>query len=169
MSYNYTLKYKSFNSLLDEIMVDFRNLAQENLIEPATLIKGAKRVNYDLGLRIMMTSETLLDAEKGRIKLPDNFFVLNYALLCDEQELVQSMPQGTHIEERQRPDITPYKETQSEIDLCEPINVNCTKCSPDPCHCEHEHLNKICTKPRIEFNCKGNAYELVQVINAPII
>ena len=77
MSYNYTLKYRTFDDLLGEVTQDFQNIDLENFIEPHQLIKVAKRVNYDLGLRIMMTKETLLEVEKGRVKLPDDFFTLN--------------------------------------------------------------------------------------------
>ena len=48
MSYNYTLKYKTFDQLLEEVSVDFSNYNLMNMIEPHQLIKVAKRVNYDL-------------------------------------------------------------------------------------------------------------------------
>lgn len=124
MSYNYTLKYRTFNQLLSDIQVDFQNLALENMIEPQQLIKVAKRVNYDLGLRIFKTKETLLNVEKGRVKLPDDFFVLNYALVCDEVSVTQAMPQGTWTEER--PFVTPYKmTTPGVISTCDDGTVNC--------------------------------------------
>ena len=69
MSYNYTLKYRTFDQLLSDVQVDFQNYSLQNMIEPQTLIKVAKRVNYDLGLRIMMTKEALLEVEKGRVKI----------------------------------------------------------------------------------------------------
>ena len=60
MSYNYTLKYKTFTQLLAEIYTDFPNYKLESFIEPQQLIKVANRVNYDLVLRIMMTKEAVL-------------------------------------------------------------------------------------------------------------
>jgi hypothetical protein len=176
MSYNYTLRYRTFDELLNDVLVDFQNYDLQNYIEPAQLIKVAKRVNYDLGLRIMMTKEALLDVEKGRVKLPDDFFTLNFALICDEHSVEITMPQGTHIEERP----VPYRETPPVIDTCAPITVNCTKCSPSPCSCQSScsvtpaactnmEYNSLvpygdyCQKPRVFVNCKNECYELVQI------
>ena len=60
MDFNYTLKYRSFDQLLEDIMVDFQTFALENMIEPQTLIKVARRINYDLGLRINQQKEVIL-------------------------------------------------------------------------------------------------------------
>ena len=175
--YNYTAKYKTFNSLLDEVKVDFSSYDLENMIEPAQLIKVAKRVNYDLGLRIAMTKETLLDVEKGRVRLPDNFYVLNFALICDDHETHTIFPSGTHIEERL---ITPYQETPAAIDSCTNGTVNCTICQQSqPCGCSNITapascpdynplipFGNLCVKPRVFMNCKGDCYELVQIVNS---
>ena len=186
MSYNYTLKYKRFDQLLDEIRVDFQNYNLENYIEPQQMIKVAKRVNYDLGLRIFKTKEVLLDVEKGRVKLPDDFFVLNYALICDEVSVTQAMPQGTWLEER--PFVTPYKQTSTTIDVCAAPIVNCASCNTAPCGCGNTRTcncnqstcntcfttplptsaDSYCFKPKVELRCKGDAYELVQIVNPGI-
>lgn len=183
MSYNYTLRYKTFDQLMDEISLDFQNLDLENFIEPHQLIKVAKRVNYDLGLRIMMTKETLLDVEKGRVKLPNDFFVLNYAMICDEGSVSTIMPQGTHIEERKI--IPSYQETPSVISPCTDGSVNCQVCQQCTCEatpcgctpvvptaCSTTSYNPLvpfgdsCVKPRVFMNCKGDCYELVQIVNS---
>jgi hypothetical protein len=75
------LKYRKFDDLLAEVGIDFTIYNNENLIEPAQLIKVAQRVNYDLGLRINGTKEKILDIENKKVKLPDDFYVLNYAYL----------------------------------------------------------------------------------------
>lgn len=183
MSFNYTLKYRRFDDLLLEVGQDFQNLKLENYIEPHQLIKVAKRLNYDLGLRIMMTKETLLEVEKGRVKLPDDFFVLNYGMICDEHVIHTSLPQGTHIEERL---ITNYQETPSVINPCCDGPVNCQKpivitsgcntCNPSPCSCAEpvqacssslvSPYGDSCIKPRVFMNCKNEQYELVQIVNS---
>ena len=76
------LQYRSLNQLLDEVSTDFVIYSNEGMIEPAQLIKVAQRVNYDLGLRIHGTKEKVLDIEKRKTRLPDDFYVLNYAYLC---------------------------------------------------------------------------------------
>ena len=50
MDFNYTLRYRTLDQLLDDVMVDFQVYALENMIDPQTLIKVARRINYDLGL-----------------------------------------------------------------------------------------------------------------------
>ena len=177
MSYNYTLRYRTFDQLLSEILVDFQNYSLQNMIEPQTLIKVAKRVNYDLGLRIMMTKGTLLEVEKNRVKLPDDFYSLNYALICDDVTVTTSLPQGTHIEE-----IPVYKEQPAVIDVCAPPTVNCAKCNLTTCACGQntiplqtacsttqynplEPYGSYCNKPRVFVNCKNDCYELVQIVH----
>ena len=58
MDFNYTLKYRTFNQLLEDVTVDLNTFALENMIEPQQLIKLAKKLNYDLGLRINQQSYT---------------------------------------------------------------------------------------------------------------
>jgi hypothetical protein len=84
---NTELKYKTFNQLLDEVSIDFTMYTSEKMIEPGQLIKVAQRVNYDLGLRINGTKEVVLEICKRITKLPDDFYVANYAYLCHHQEI----------------------------------------------------------------------------------
>ena len=186
MSYNYTLKYRTFESLLNDIQVDFQNYSLQNMIEPQQLIKIAKKINYDLGLRIYMTKEALLEVENGKVKLPDDFFVLNFAMICDDFTVVQSMPRGTNIQEvpLRDPMLTPYKETSTVINTCTDGPVNCQKCPPNQCTCSSSCVpscdlqpesncvpqynplvpyGNSCVKPRVFMNCKGDCYELIQV------
>ena len=79
MDFNYTLRYRTFDSVLEDVSIDFNTLALENMIEPQQLIKLAKKLNYDLGLRINQTKEVVLEVCHGRVKLPDDFYVFNYA------------------------------------------------------------------------------------------
>ncbi|HOK59534.1 MAG TPA: hypothetical protein PK432_00985, partial [Candidatus Dojkabacteria bacterium] len=69
MSYNYTLKYRTFDQLLDAVRIDFTQYDLTNYIEPQQLIKVAKRLSYDLGLRILMTKEAVLGVKKGSVRL----------------------------------------------------------------------------------------------------
>lgn len=184
--YNYTIKYRSFDELMSSVKVDFQGYDLEHFIEPAQLIKVAKRVNYDLGLRIGQTKEYLLEVEKGRAKLPDNFYVLNFALICDYAEDHVVYPQGTHIEERKI--VPPYQETPNYISSCTNGTVNCTVCQQPivdtgcgcakpsiPAACSSEPYNPLipfgnsCVKPRVFMNCKGDCYELVQIVNSTLV
>jgi len=70
MDYNYTLKYRTFESLLEDVRNDLRSLSTDGVIDPSQLIKIAMKVNYDLGLRVYQTKEVVLEVEKNKVRLP---------------------------------------------------------------------------------------------------
>jgi len=132
------LQYRTFDQLLDEVSADFTTYSIEGMIEPGQLIKVAQRVNYDLGLRIHGTKEKVLDIEKRKTKLPDDFYVLNYAYLCGRYTVTSPTMSG--------------RETENIIlksDLCK-------KCGqPDPtCSCESTYT----------VECKTGEKVFVQVV-----
>ena len=92
------LKYRTFDELLNEVSADFYKFNNEGLIEPGALIKVTQRVNYELGLRIHGTKEALLDVDKKKIKLPDDFYVLNFAYLVGKYKVTSRAPMGRHTE-----------------------------------------------------------------------
>lgn len=139
MNYNYTLKYRSFDSLLEDVKLDLRSFATDGTVDPAQLLKVAIRVNYDLGLRIYMTKERLLEVCKGRVRLPDDFFVMNFALLCGEATYTFAKPQGTNIQE-----VTPQWRPWVEQNYCSNVSL------PE--------------QPVCLTQC-GTSYQLIQVVN----
>ncbi len=188
---NYSLRYQTFDQLLSDVRIDFSNYALENLIDPAQLIRVARRCNYALGLRIYKTKEALLDLEKGRVKLPNDFYTMNFAMMCGSFTETFALPQGTQIEERLVP---PYKSTPAVLNTCA-APVICSNCNIVPCGCSTTVLQtatatcgcgvnpcscvqtNICAgatynpvepygsffaKPRVFLNCKGDCMELVQ-------
>jgi hypothetical protein len=187
MDFNYTLKYRTFDELLHDVMVDLSTFSLENMIEPQQLIKLVKKLNYDLGLRINQTREVILDVSHGRVKLPDDFYTFNFASICGhftEHIGYDGYVGGTNIQE------VPYVETPSTVDICSPITINCSTCNANPCNhtaacpdntcpatcapnpipTEYDPLNPYgdtCTRPRVFMNCKGDKYELIQVISNP--
>jgi len=56
-------KYRTFDQLINDVTIDFSAYALEGMIEPQQLIKVAIRVNYDLGLRINRTKDTVIEVE----------------------------------------------------------------------------------------------------------
>jgi hypothetical protein len=157
--YNYTLKYRTFDDLVSDVAMDFEKFDIEGMIQPQTLIKIARKVNYDLGLRIYQTKEVILEVEKGFVKLPDDFYVFNFGLICGEYEEKVLLPQGTHVEERM---LTPeYQWQPATIDTCtdQQANITCHVCnaSTDPCNC-------TVPVPCVQLDCKDNEYTLVQTL-----
>jgi hypothetical protein len=139
MNTNYTLKYRTFDSLLEDVKLDLRSLATDGTIDPAQLLKVAIRVNYDLGLRIYMTKERLVEVCKGRVRLPDDFFVMNFALLCGEATYTFAKPQGTNVQ-----DVTPEWRPWVEQNYCSNVSL------PE--------------QPVCLTQC-GSSYQLIQIVN----
>lgn len=81
------LEFRTLDQLLDEVKVDLYAYDQQSNIQTAELIKIAQRCNYDLGLRITRTRETILEIEHGRAKLPANFSIMNFALVCQSYKV----------------------------------------------------------------------------------
>lgn len=140
MNYNYTLKYRTFESLLEDVKIDLRTLTLENRIDPAQLIKVAMRVNYDLGLRINMTKETILEVEKGRVRLPEDFYVMNYGLMLHQGYETIIPAQGTNVQ-----DVTPTWRPWVEQNSC-----------------SNESLPE---QPVCFSKCNDNTYQIIQVVN----
>lgn len=168
MSFNYTLKYRTFEQLMADVKTDFKKYDLQNLIDEQDMIKVTKLVNYDLGLKINQTKEIVLEVEKGRVRLPLDFYTLNFMMMCGEYTTKNYIPQGTHIEERLIDPVIPeYQQAPPpvelgtcppEVDPCDPCLQCGNPCCEDPCgSCSQNEAS--CT-----LNCKGEAYELVQVL-----
>jgi hypothetical protein len=93
------IKYRTFDQLLEDVSIDFSTYALEGMIEPQQLIKVAMRVNFDLGLRIQKTKQTLLDVDKGKVRLPQDYYSLNFAYMTGTYRVETKMPSGTIIED----------------------------------------------------------------------
>jgi hypothetical protein len=134
-------KYRTFDQLYNDVVVDFATYNIEGFIDPGQLIKVATRVNYDLGLRIHRTKEVVLDIEHGKARLPYDFAFLNYAFRCGSYSIADRMPSGTHIETFND---VPYVPAPGESGPCE-----------DP-ECRDVCVIKTCNDK--------NAYQLIQRI-----
>lgn len=178
--YNTNLKYRTFEQLLADVRVDFKTYDLNNYIEPQELIKIAQHCSALLGLRIQMPKEAILDVEKGRVRLPSDFQTANYGLMCGEYSVTTIPGQGTTIEEMPYP---AYREFNHNVDLCSD-GVICSKCNITKASCacgkttcppvtipDYNPLvpyGDYCVKPRVFMNCKGQAYELIQVVKTEV-
>lgn len=180
MAHNYTLKYRTYDQLLADCASDFKKYQMQDLLDPQDFIKVAKRVNYDLGLRVHQTKEKILEVEKGRVKLPNDFYVLDFALVVTEYTTKQYRPQGTHVEEKIIGKLAPeYQQAPPEtINLCEATIIP-NECDPhdpcggcyDPCapcpQCSRSMNNGICNSccshpESCSLSCNGDVIQLVQ-------
>lgn len=102
------LKYRTFDDLLNEVYIDLPSFTREGMVEPGQLIKIAQKCNYELGLKIHGTKETMLEFEHGRAKLPSDFYILNLALLCGHYRTCEpGLFNGIHTEDVATPILNP--------------------------------------------------------------
>ena len=179
MDFNYTLKYRTFDQLLEDVTVDFSSLALENMIEPQQLIKLAKKLNYDLGLRINQQKEVILDVTHGKVKLPDDFYTFNFAFICGDRTLQKTLGYdgyagGTNMQEVQITDgVVPTTYSDFPAQVPDPCDTSLPTCCCDEngnqgiclVHNPQQPYGDACIKPRVFMNCKGETHELIQVIN----
>lgn len=178
---NIYLKYKTFDSLLADILGDFKQYALSNLIEPQDLIRVTKGVTRDLGLRIYKTHEEILELHHGKVKLPDDFYIFNYGLLCGEHTITSVIPSGTHVESVPFP-VPRFQDIPDKISACDNGSLcpipntkyacghcgHCDICAPTvtsvPPYNPLQPYGDPCMKPRVYMDCKGDAFELIQII-----
>lgn len=96
----HNIKYRTFDQLLEDVSIDFSSYALEGMIEPQQLIKVAMRVNFDLGLRIQRQKQEILDVVKGKVKLPSDYYSLNFAFMTGKYRVETKIPAGTVIEDK---------------------------------------------------------------------
>ena len=94
------INYRTFDQLIEDVSIDFQSYALEGMIEPQQLIKVAMRVNYDLGLRIQKSKQVILDVDKSKVKLPNDFYSLNFAYMTGKYRVESEVPSGTLIEDK---------------------------------------------------------------------
>jgi hypothetical protein len=156
--------YRTFDQLLSEIQSDFKSIYLNDFINPQEFIKVAKKCNAELGLRIFKTKECVLDVEKGKVKLPNNFNVLNFALSLSSHCIIEPIISGTHVESiNLGPVYNPG--VWSDPNVCAPDPV-CTPAVPCPqtCGgCGSEFKSCLCKQVgEVTLNCDKNYSVLVQ-------
>lgn len=143
---NFNIKYRTFDELMDVVLLDFKKYDNEGLIDKNDYIKVVKKINYELGLRIHRTKETVLEVCHNKLKLPEDLKVINMMLICNGGKLKQALPQGTHIEEKI---LTPeYK----------PMPPDPKACSVPPIQCPPVEEEFPC----VQTTCQGDDFVLVQ-------
>lgn len=173
MAHNWTLKYRTFDQLLADVAGDFKKYQMQDLIDPQDMVKVVKRVNYDLGLRIHTVKEKVLEVEKNKVRLPNDLYILDFALVLGSYQVREYMPQGTNIQERIVGAVPNYKEAPPEVvDLCtDPVPVlptpppgTCPGQIPAPQSCVPE--NPCCGQEgTCHLDCNGNVFQLVQYLS----
>lgn len=93
------IQYRTFDDLMDSVKLDLKTFDLEGMIDPQQLIKVAMRVNYDLGLKVNPSRSKAIEVHKGKAKLPPDFYVLNFAMICEDSSYAKDpMEEKTYQE-----------------------------------------------------------------------
>jgi hypothetical protein len=98
---NTSLKYKTFEQLVNSVTTDLQLLYLENFIRPADLIKVATKINREFGLIINTSKPQLLNVCDYKARLPDDYVAINFALACrdiTDFEEVENVVEKTYTE-----------------------------------------------------------------------
>lgn len=93
------IQYRTFDQLLSSVLSDFKNYDLEGLIDPQDLIKVAQRINKELSVKIHQDREAILEVQKGRVRLPNDFYMLNHAMVCGSYTVSVPVITGTQTED----------------------------------------------------------------------
>jgi len=81
---NREFKYRTLDDIIDSASIDLRGYYSDGVIEIAELIQIVQEINWELGIQIQQTKETVLDIDNGRTKLPNDFDFLNFGAICTQ-------------------------------------------------------------------------------------
>ena len=91
------LSYRTLDELIDAVRTDLKSFNQSGDIDTGDLIKIAQKVNYELGLKIYMPKQTVIEIAHRRAKLPADFYQLQLALICYHYKHVQTAPWNGNV------------------------------------------------------------------------
>jgi len=138
------IKYRSFDELVEDVSVDFSTYSLEGMIDPQQLIKVAMRVNFDLGLRIQPEKHRVLNLDKGKAKLPSDFYSLNYANICGNYTVEYQALAGSHVEDVIIAPTTDCVPSEDVPNNCQPENTCINQCGD-----YYQLIQKVKTETRV--------------------
>jgi len=169
----YTLKYRTFDQLMADVKSQFKRLNADGMIDDQDYIPVVASVNKELGLKINVTKQRLLEIRNGRAKLPNDFQVFNGALMLNH--FTEVIPATTYGETKVIAIPPMNYEPDQTISVCEPIPAPVTP-TPTPCDpCNHATTCGDCELPYqqcycvstndIHIDCEGKQTVVLQKFN----
>jgi hypothetical protein len=92
------VQYRTFDELIDSVKLDIKSFDLEGMIDPQQLLKVAMRVNYELGLKVNPSRSKVIEVVNGKAKLPPDFYVLNFAMICEDTTYSEPEEEKTYTE-----------------------------------------------------------------------
>lgn len=96
-SNNLNIKYKSVASLFSRIKEQFSSYDNSGLLDEGTWYSDIKYILSILGTSTYKYREEFLDVENYKVKLPSDFYLLDYALIVDKTEFDSNNPEDVHL------------------------------------------------------------------------
>lgn len=113
------LSYRTFSECVDSCRLDLRSFNQTGDIDEADLIKVAQKINFELGLRIYMPKETVIEICHKRAKLPADFHQMQLALVCHHYKHLSTAPWNGNVWLEQITSQT----SGTTCDICETVHT----------------------------------------------
>lgn len=110
------MKYKSAQDIFDSVQEELDVYAQEGKIDTSKLIKVIKECNAFLNLDINDEKNVLLEVKNYKVKLPNDFIALNFAILCKIVKYSDNKPSGFQVEYK---DVTCKDKSPCALCTCE--------------------------------------------------
>lgn len=173
------IAYKTFDELWADVTSDLRSYSLAGLLEPQEAFRVVRAVTKTLGLRIYKTKETILELHNGKVRLPEDYYTMNFALGAHSGSKLIIPPQGVTTV------TVPYP--QELFQDAPPMADNCTsycgtsahqpcgqceRCTPtvtlSPGHTPLQLFGDPCQRPRIFLDCRGDTMELIQTMQAQV-
>jgi hypothetical protein len=73
----------TFNEFLSDLKVEFRQYFDANLIDDLLVYKWVNQALKKFGATVMVYQDKMISVENNKAKLPENFFQLKAAILCE--------------------------------------------------------------------------------------
>lgn len=151
-------QYRTFDQLLSAVLSDFKTYDQEGMIDPQDLIKIAQKVNRQLGVKIHRNKQRIIELNKGKVRLPNDYYKLNVAIVLGEKEVKTMNMQGVQTEDIVLPaDCNNPSPLPGSIfnSTCRPGTARVTECGQEYAVVQHfshqqhiyHHLHKLRIKP----------------------
>lgn len=154
-------KYRTVTSLIADCKNDLKSYDNKGKIDTSELIKIARKCNYEIGFKLNQTKETIIELNRGKIKLPEDFMKYNFGLLLLEGEVTFQTPLSmTPITEKE---VGYVSKASSDIDMCADIKIS----GDIPLESE---CNPCCQYPEsCEVACDGTVFQVVQKMQSKTI
>lgn len=91
------LRYRPMDQLIDSVRLDMMSFQSAGDIDTSFLIKKVQQINYELGIRIRMQKETMLEVDNHRAKLPADFHQSLLTLICHNYRHISTAPWNGNV------------------------------------------------------------------------